>query len=141
MLKSCFRKDVSILVTKPTWTIHQVVGEDSTNFHTHGLEDYGSLELEINLPIEGRLAAHIINEIGLKIVNGKRYNSRDIISDVVNVNLTVIKAKSIHSGDHDSEDILRIIIPDENLRFPWDAGCDPIYKKQIWNRLETDADD
>lgn len=24
-----------------------------------------------------------------------------------------------------------IILPDENLKFPWDEGCDPVFKKQI----------
>lgn len=122
------------MITKPTWTIHQVVGEDNVNFHTHGLENYSSLELEINLSIEGSLAGHIINEIGLKIASGKRYKDKDIISDVVNVDLAIIKAKGIHSDDHDNEEVLRIIFPDENLKFPWDAGCDLIYRKQIWDK-------
>ncbi len=120
------------VLTKPTWLIHQVVGEDYVKYHTHGLKEYGSLELEIKLPIPTKLAGLIINEIGLKIANGKRCRSNDIISGVVNVDLVIIKTKEYHPDDDvNKDDVLRIIIPDQNLRYPWDIGCDPIYEKQV----------
>lgn len=37
----------------PTWIIHFIpCGQPS--YHTHGLDRYGSLELELNLPLEPR---------------------------------------------------------------------------------------
>lgn len=48
--------------------------------------------------------------------------------------LAIIKTKGIHSDDHDNEEVLRIIFPDENLKFPRDVGCDLIYRKQIWDK-------
>lgn len=43
------------MITEPTWMIHQVFNEQSVNYHTHGVNEYNSLELEINLPIEKKL--------------------------------------------------------------------------------------
>lgn len=119
-------------IKKPTWVIHHVFDEYETNYHTHGLNKYGSLELEINFPIQQNLAGHILNEIGLKIANGKKYKSNDTIEDIVNVKLKVIETKGVHSDAHGDEKVLRIILPDENHKFPWDEGCNPIYQKQIW---------
>lgn len=116
------------MIKKPTWIIHGV-GDENTplSYHTHGLDKYGSLELEINLNIQNELAGYIINEIGLKIANGEKIMNMDIIEDVVTAPLVVVRTKGIHS----EEEVLRIIIPDENLKFPWEEGCSEKYIKQV----------
>ena len=121
------------MITEPTWMIHQVFDEHSADYHTHGLNKYNSLELEINLPIEKELAMYILNEIGLEMANKKReLKDGDIIEEIVNVKLAVVKTRGVRSDAHKGEEsVFRIILPDENLKFPWDEGCDAVFKKQI----------
>ena len=50
----------------PTWIIHFIpCGQPS--YHTHGLNRYGSLELELNLPLEPRQAMLFINLIANEV--------------------------------------------------------------------------
>lgn len=39
-------------LNRPSWLIHCVYGKSDVSFHTHGLGQYNSLELELNLPID-----------------------------------------------------------------------------------------
>ena len=51
----------------PTWIIHFIpCGQPS--YHTHGLNRYGSLELELNLPLEPRQAMLFINLIANEVL-------------------------------------------------------------------------
>lgn len=69
---------------KPTWIMHFIpCGQPS--YHTHGLNEYGSLELELNLPLEPRQAMQFINLIANEVAErGKRYRSGDREDDVFN---------------------------------------------------------
>lgn len=126
---------------KPTWDIHYVFDEDWASCHTHGLNKYGSLELEINLPIQQELAGYILNEIGFMIANKEiELKDGDIIEEVTNVGLVVFETEGVHSGSHEGEkNVFRIVIPDEKMKFPWDEDCNITYKKQIeLNKKELD---
>lgn len=50
--------------------IHGVYEEECIVYHTHGLKDYGSLELELNLSLPEDDAMIFLNIIGLRIANG-----------------------------------------------------------------------
>ena len=40
---------------RPDWIIHYILC-DRPSSHTHGLDKYGSLELELNLPVSDKKA-------------------------------------------------------------------------------------
>lgn len=115
---------------KPTWIIHGV-GDENTpiSYYTCGLKKYGSLELEINLPIKEDLAMHIINSIGFMIMDGKRFNDGDIINEGTIAGCKLVMRNDV--GIYSEERVIRIIIPDEKLRFPWDKGCSDFFRDQI----------
>lgn len=121
-------------IKEPTWVIHAVFdeegeGESDLVYHTHGLNKYDSLELELNLPLENKIAMQFVNIIGLEIANGRRLKDGDIVEGLFNLPIAFRETKGIFS---DSEEVnLRIILPDENGLFPWDDNCSPEYKKQI----------
>lgn len=111
-----------------TWVIHMVSDKDTPmTYHTHGLDDYDSLELEINLNIEPKLAKYILNDIGLKIKDGLRLSDHYVLTEVVTIPLVVRRTKAVHSDTM----VYRIIIPDHNHNNPWDRNCDAFYKNQI----------
>jgi len=56
-----------------TWTIHNICDGKQFTYHTYGLNVYGSLELELNLPLIPKQAALFINLIAKDIAEGKRY--------------------------------------------------------------------
>lgn len=115
-------------ITEPTWIIHQVFDENKIAFHTHGLNKYNSLELELNLPVKLDVGSQIINQIGLAIANGKSFEDGDFDETVLGCKIAFKKAICVFG---EKKMVLRIILPDENWKFPWDIGCNKIYKNQI----------
>ena len=62
---------------RPDWIIHYILC-DRPSSHTHGLDKYGSLELELNLPVSDKKATEVLNLVGEAIAEkGRRYRSGD----------------------------------------------------------------
>lgn len=119
-----------------TWGIHAVIMDDdgNMNYHTHGLDKYNSLELEINLNVHTNIAKNIINTIGLDIANGKEIKDGYFDEENFNCKIAIKEAIEICKDTHiDKIDhrILRIILPDDNFKFPWDDECQDFYRTQI----------
>ena len=116
-------------IQKPTWIIHGVYEEEGIVYHTHGLKDYDSLELELNLSLPEDNAMIFLNIIGLRIANGTIYQDNDVANDLFNLPIIFKEVEGISSDSHERH--LRVIFPDANGKFPWDDGCNPDYAKQI----------
>lgn len=84
---------------RPTWIIHFIpCGQPS--YHTHGLDAYGSLELEVNLPLDPNQATFFINLIANEVAEkGKRYHSGDREDDVFNLPFYLLK--QLHSAEQE----------------------------------------
>ncbi|MDF2879985.1 MAG: hypothetical protein K0R54_542 [Clostridiaceae bacterium] len=119
-------------IKKPTWIVHQVFDVPEANggivYHTHGLNEYDVLELELNLPLEPKQATQFINLIGLEIVNGKKFNDGDFDQTIFSCKIAFKEVTGIQGN---GEENLRIIFPDKNFKFPWEEGCNEPYKSQI----------
>lgn len=115
-------------IEKPTWIIHGVCSGDKVVYHTHGLKEYGSLELELNLSLNKAQGTQFLNIIGLHIANGKVFNDGDFDETIFTCKIAFKKLKGIYG---DGEDNLRVIFPDTNFKFPWDEGCEEPYMSQI----------
>lgn len=72
-------------------------------------------ELQINIYIEDEVAETIINEVA------KMKEIPEIITDISNVTLKTIKRN----------DVIQILIPDINGKFPGDDKCDEMFAKQL----------
>lgn len=112
------------------WIIHQVCDGQHMSFHTHGLNLYSSLELELNLLLVPKQAMQFINLIGMSIAEGKHYTSGERVDDIFTLPFYLLETSPIH-GTFDGERVLRIIFCDPQMKYPWDAGCDLRYQAQL----------
>lgn len=118
----------------PTWIIHFIpCGQPS--YHTHGLNAYGSLELELNLPLSPDQASLFINLIANEVAEkGKRYHSGDREDDVFNLPFYLFETTPIQPSQSNDR-VLRILFCDPAGRYPWESGCEGMYSRQL-NALE-----
>lgn len=114
---------------KCTWIVQNVFDEKRSTFHTHGLNRYGSLELELNLPMEPNQATRFINLIADRVSKGMKYASGDKVTDIFTLPFYLFETQPIFGEMY--ERVLRIVFPDPQVKYPWDAGCDPVYAKQL----------
>ena len=115
---------------KPTWIIHFIpCGKPS--YHTHGLDQYGSLELELNLPLQPRQATQFINLIANEVAeHGTRYRSGDREDDVFTLPFYLFETVPIQPSKEDDR-VLRILFCDPAGRYPWGTGCEAPYSEQL----------
>lgn len=114
----------------PTWIIH-FIPCGKVSYHTHGLNQYGSLELELALPLESRQAMQFINLIANEIAEkGKRYRSGDRDDDVFNVPFYLFQTRPIRPSRPDDQ-VLRILFCDPAGKYPWEPDCQEPYDGQL----------
>lgn len=112
------------------WEIHNVV-DNPISFHTHGLDKYDSLEIEIVLPLHLKEGASFCNCIGAAIAEGLKIEDGLMVEGLFNLPIYFFKTMPIH-GD---KEVFRAIFPDENGFFPWEeengVKCSKGYIDQI----------
>ena len=115
---------------KPDWIIHYILCEWPSS-HTHGLNKYGSLELELNFPVTKEKAGMILNLLGKKIAEkGKRYQSGDREDDIFTCPCYFLETDPA-TPDFQFQCVLRILICDPQGRYPWETDCNPDYALQL----------
>ena len=115
---------------KPNWIIHFIPCEN-VSYHTHGLNQYGSLELELALPLETRQATRFINLIANEIAEkGKRYSSGDRDDGVFNVPFYLFQTSPIQPS-RPCDQVLRILFCDPAGKYPWEPDCQEPYADQL----------
>lgn len=97
------------------------------NIHTHGVKDtFGHTDFQIVLPLQQQLAHRLLIDLvervkrGEQIVPEKRYN------DVIH-NFDVYFVKKYEG----TRIVLRMILPDDQGKYPGENGCKPIYNEQL----------
>lgn len=125
-------------ITIPTWIIHGVFPTEEdvkkdpsaiycSNYHTHGLDNYGHRELCIPFPLDRETASAILNNMGFLIANeGKVFDEglidgTDIITNRYN----------LWGMSYDNDPTLYVLVPDKNHKFPHHKNCDKIFKEQL----------
>lgn len=115
---------------KPDWIIHYIIGGQPSS-HTHGLNKYGSLELELNIPFDQRTVGMLLNLIGLEIATKhKRYQSGDRETDVFNWPIYFLETAPV-IPDGNADRILRVLVCDPGGKYPWEDGCVEPYTRQL----------
>lgn len=114
------------------FVIHNIFSQSKEDVlwdsHTHGLkENFNHIDLQIVLPIEPNLINSIIHSMVTQIKEGETFEDK-IISDkvIANYDVQLVKIK-----DSDNRELLRIVLPDINGKFPCDEDCADIYKNQL----------
>ena len=129
-IKEYRRKEMELL-KKYGFVIHSVFpgSEEDVmwSHHTHGIkESFNHMDLEIVLPVDPSLAGSILHGMVDLIKEGESFENK-LTSDKVISNFDVQLVK-VNDGDRD---LIRIILPDENGKFPSDKDCADVYKNQL----------
>lgn len=111
---------------KPDWIIHYVL-TDRPSSHTHGLNRYGGLELELNLPVPQEKAQMILNLLGAEIAEkGKYYRSGDREDGVFTIPVYFFETTPA-VPDSSFSRVMRVLVCDPDGKYPWEPNCAPGY--------------
>ena len=108
-------------------TIHAVYGEDEflpymCDVHTHGLKEICGKEFQFTLRFSKELVSCIFDAVIGQVLEGKQFKDGDYVTGVFegDVKLRINEVKNDHGHS-----IMRIIAPDEDLRWPEDSDAYP----------------
>lgn len=95
------------------------------DIHTHGLDQHDHPELHIVLDITKEKAVPLLNSLGLRILDGERFDTPGIRNDVLagGYDVELIKMS-------DDDDNIYIILPDEHNHLPDNEAILAPYKYQ-----------
>lgn len=119
---------------KLDWLIVYVTNtsEDEVPFaHTTGLGRYNHPEVYITLPVDPKISASFLNQVGLNIRNDKKMyvidgDYEDILGEGYKARIKIYK-----NVRGEGKDAILLIIPDINGKFPGDEDCEEVYKEQL----------
>ena len=116
---------------KYDWIIHYVFGEGDdyglfADIHTHGLEKYNHPELLITIALPQEIVGAILNNLGIRITNGERFDESELRTDIIANNVPV----KVFNTCVNEKNISLLIFPDKNLKFPDDEACEFPYNEQ-----------
>lgn len=94
------------------------------NIHTHGLDKYGHKEICVPLDI-GKVVVPILNQCGLRI----KFDNEKFTPGF---NDCVIQKLPVLFHEFENSDILYMILPDPNGKFPDDKDCEFPYNQQLF---------
>jgi len=117
------------------WYAHIIGNPDGTlNYHTHGLEGYDHLDLQVVLPLRSQLIHEIIAGIVTRIQDGEKFEEDTDYEGVIkNFKIRFLLAVE------NSRNVLRLIFPDAEGNLDRDKMTDPLYKRQ-YHRIGTSYD-
>ncbi len=96
------------------------------NVHTFGLQElYNHLDFQIVLDIGDKTSGCILNSLGLRVQAGEKFYAGQVLDDVI----MDYKVKLIKAED-DGREVLRVVLPDINHKFPQDLGCAAFFNLQ-----------
>ena len=96
------------------------------NAHTHGMNKYHHPDFQLVLHISDEDIGYILNSLGLRVQAGEQFHSGDLVEGVFE-DCPV----RLDSFQETGREVLRIIIPDSQNRFPEDPNCDYPYSFQL----------
>lgn len=100
------------------------------NAHTHGMDKYGHMDFQIVLALSSEEVCRILNTLGQRVQAGERFRAGDYVSGIY-LDCDI----RLDEYEETGRQVLRIVIPDRNNRFPEHPACMPPYPLQL---LKTD---
>lgn len=96
------------------------------NYHTHGFRDtWGHDDLQIVIPIPPNIANNLFWTFADRVKAGERFAPDARVDKIVHGHQVILK-----KAKDGERDVLRIILPDKNGRFPKDPGVDDYFGMQ-----------
>lgn len=108
---------------------HEDFPEYLCNAHTHGMDKYGVPDFQIVLDNQ-ELVSYTFKELAKRVQSGEIFAGGECIDDLFENN----KVKLLVFKEAD-RNVLRVIFPDPNNKWPNDKGCEYPYNQQF---LPTD---
>jgi len=119
---------------KVDWVIHYIISccgpGGIVNIHTHGMDRYDHLDFQLVLPLVKKQAMDLLNTIGIEVQNGRRFEPGKYSGEVFSCDFRL----ELHRET--GRDVLRLIFPDPQMRFPEDPLCEELYKHQTERAFE-----
>ena len=119
------------------WIIHYIIDQPAPypylcNAHTHGMEYYHHMDFQIVLNLPNDHICYILNTLGHRVRNGEIFNDGDFVSGIYSdCNIRLKKVRET------GRDVLRVIIPDTQNRFPDNPKCEEKYMHQDLKMFEN----
>jgi hypothetical protein len=121
-------------MNKVDWIIHAVIGSIGpggiVNSHTHGMKRYGHLDFQLVLPLAPKQIMLLLNTICFEVRNGRRFAPGLYTGEIYSCDFRLELFRET------GRDVLRLIFPDPQFRFPGDPYCESPYKYQTWKAFE-----
>lgn len=96
------------------------------NAHTHGLEKYHHPNFQMVLHLSDADIGYILNTLGLRVQAGEQFKAGDLVDGIFE-DCPV----RLDSFEESGREVLRVIIPDAENRFPEDPDCAYPYSYQL----------
>ncbi|WP_052343529.1 DUF4262 domain-containing protein [Bacillus massiliigorillae] len=124
--KDFISEENQALLDKQGWFYqYEELDGSVANIHTHGLaENLNHIDLQLVLKLDKEMAEMLLHTVIDNIAEGYKY--REGRSDQV-IDGIEVEFKLFEESDRM---VLRLILPDEEGRFPSDEGCQEPYNKQ-----------
>ena len=95
------------------------------NAHTHGLSAFNHRDFQLVLDIEKSSTAFLLNRLAERVRDGESFSDGELVADVYpNCKVKLALAKEAN------REVFRVLIPDENDKYPGDEGCKYPYSEQ-----------
>lgn len=95
------------------------------NCHTHGMEKYGHSNFQLVLSLPDEEIGRILNTLGLRVQSGERFKDGDLVEGIY-LDCPI----RLQEFQEDNRNVLRVIVPDKQNRFPEDPDCEYPYTLQ-----------
>lgn len=123
------------------WIVHLVRGtgrKGMIDAHTHGLDVMGVPEFQFVLDFPTEIVLMVLNDLATMVQRGVRFKDGD---EVENLPVLTCKVLLREAKDAYGEDVLRVVIPDGQFRYPENSDEWP-YNQQYESPYadEPDAD-
>jgi len=106
------------------WTGHIIA--DSPYAHTHGLpESCGHPDVEVRLACDPDERGRLLGIVAGAVTLGRRFADGQEARDLFSVPVRLVTR--LESG----REVLRVVFPDVNGRWPGEGGCAPGYDEQL----------
>jgi hypothetical protein len=117
------------------WTVHTVFGDGGIVFHTKGAAKYCGKELELVIPTSEAVAHQLINAIVEYCIRTDfEISTNQKLKNIFQKPIMFLDVDPIYPAE-DEGTVFRLILADAKNLFPEDPGCNPLYQRQVSNRL------
>lgn len=106
--------------------MHIVLGESFINVHTHGfLETWNHPEMQIVMGINPKITQDLLWCFADRIKGGEKFEAGQLVDEIVK-SFPVKLIDATEGG----RSVLRVLLPDQNGKFPGDPGCELVWCDQ-----------